>query len=127
MATRLLVLLTSALLAAQSPLAFAQRVQEVNSAQHPYWDCPGPWHMWSGGWGFGWIFPAFMLLMVVVGVLFVVRAFGWAGSHRLPSHWGPGTSVDPSYTALQILNERFARGEIQKAEYEEKKATILAR
>ena len=33
---------------------------------------------------------------------------------------------DPSHSALQILNERFARGEIQKDEYAEKKAAILS-
>ena len=32
----------------------------------------------------------------------------------------------PSHSALQILNERFARGEIQKDEYAEKKAAILS-
>lgn len=35
--------------------------------------------------------------------------------------WG-----DPTYSALQVLNERYARGEIQKQEYEEKKAAILS-
>jgi uncharacterized membrane protein len=33
---------------------------------------------------------------------------------------------DPSHSALQILNERYARGEIQKDEYTEKKAAILS-
>jgi uncharacterized membrane protein len=33
---------------------------------------------------------------------------------------------DPSHSALQILNERFARGEIQKDEYAEKKAAIVS-
>lgn len=38
----------------------------------------------------------------------------------------PGSGGDPAYAALQILNERFVRGEIQKPEYEEKKAAILS-
>jgi len=37
--------------------------------------------------------------------------------------WSGG---DQSHSALQILNERFARGEIQKDEYTEKKTAILS-
>jgi uncharacterized membrane protein len=33
---------------------------------------------------------------------------------------------DKPHSALQILNERFAKSEIQKQEYEEKKAAILS-
>jgi len=45
------------------------------------------------------------------------------GMHRWgPSHpWG-----DPTHSALQILNERLAKGEIQKEEYNERKAAILS-
>jgi uncharacterized membrane protein len=39
---------------------------------------------------------------------------------------GPA-SADPTYSAMQILNERLAKGEIEKQEYEEKKATILSK
>jgi len=90
---------------------FAAMAQPTQSS--PYWYGPGPWHM---TWGFGWFFPVFMLLLIVVCVLFVTRG-PWGHSHR--------PSADATSSALQILNERFAKGEIQKEEYEEKKAAIL--
>jgi uncharacterized membrane protein len=40
---------------------------------------------------------------------------------RSRGDWG-----DPTHSALQILNERFARGEIQKEEYTEKKAALMS-
>jgi uncharacterized membrane protein len=39
--------------------------------------------------------------------------------------WG-SPSGDPTRSALRILNERFAKGEIHKQEYEEKKGAILS-
>jgi uncharacterized membrane protein len=116
-------------------LAFAQQTQQPTGPRQPAWDWPGPWHMWSGGWGLWWIFPLFMLFMIIicVAVFFLGHRSGGGGRH----HWGlgqmmdrpsgPGRSRDdPTYSALQILNERFAKGEIQKQEYEEKKAAILS-
>ncbi|MGZ5033062.1 MAG: SHOCT domain-containing protein [Usitatibacter sp.] len=110
-------------------LAFAQQ------APQPPWDCRGPWHMWSGGWGMWWIFPMFMLFIVVICVaIFLLGHRSGGRSH----HWGPWQMMDrpsgpdrswgdPTYSALQILNERFAKGEIQKQEFEEKRAAILSR
>ena len=129
METKRLVFPIMAFFALLHPLlAFAQ---QPPSPQQPLWDWPGPWHMWSGGWGFWWIFPLFMLLMIII----CVAAIFFLG-HRLGSghhHWGPWQMMDrgrswgdPAYSALQILNERFAKGEIQKQEYEEKKAVILS-
>jgi putative membrane protein len=86
----------------------------------------GPWHMWSYGygWHFWWMFPFMMLFFLVVcGAIFL---FALGSSYR-PRHWGlpsqPANQPwgDPTYSASQILNERFARGEIQKDEYTEKR------
>jgi len=88
-----------------------------------YW--PGPWHMWNDGYGspFWWIGPLMMfvfLLFICAAVFFFGRGFC---GHRM--HQG-GSSPDSSHSALQILSERFAKGEIQKEEYAEKKAAILS-
>ena len=109
--------------------SFAQQPpQPTAPPQGYYW--PGPWHhMWGDGygWHFWWMFPLMMLCMIVIFavIFFVVRGFCGHGCH----HWGPPSRMwggDPSHLALQILNERFARGEIQKDEYTEKKAAILS-
>ena len=111
---------------------FAQQTQPSSVPPPPqdyYWY--GPWgHMWGGGcgWHFGWMFPMMMMFMVIIFAVIFFLARGFCG-HRF-HHWGPPSHMmdrswgDPGYSALQILNERFARGEIQKDEYTEKKAAI---
>lgn len=111
-------------------LAFAQ---QPTSPQYPPWEWSGPGgHMW--GWGFWWIFPLMMMFMIVIGIAIFFLCYRSGGGHR---HWGPWHMMDrtsalgrpwgdPTYSALQILNERFAKGEIQKQEYEDKKAAILS-
>ena len=82
----------------------------------PDWAYRGPWHMmgWGGG-GFWWIFPLFMCLMIVVCVVLMMRG-PWGHGHRMHN--------DPTADAMRILHERFARGEIEAKEYEERKAAI---
>ena len=80
---------------------------------------PYPWQWWpETHWpSFGWIFPLVCIVMMVAMLLFMSRRGGigctWRGRPAAKS-------------ALGILNERYARGEIDKQEYEEKKAAIAS-
>jgi len=82
----------------------------------------GPHMMWGGGW-YGMIFgPLFMILVlvaVIAGVALVARWFGAPGyGAQPPPHTPPGR------TPLDILKERFARGEIDKDEFEERRRML---
>lgn len=76
------------------------------------------WHegFWSGFW---WIVPVMMIAFCFF-MMWGMRCWGWRGC--MP-RWRSlsGTRFD---SALEILNQRYARGEIDKGEYEEKKAAI---
>jgi len=77
-------------------------------------DAFGPWPMW--GPGFGWIFPLLMMVFMIVLCVFLMSRMHWGHRHSAP---------DWSASALDILSERFARGEIQREEFEEKRRALL--
>jgi putative membrane protein len=98
----------------------------ASAQQEQYW--PGPWHMWAGAWGFWWLFPLLMCVVMIaacLGIFLLMRPGTHASHGWMPRHMA-GPWGDPTHSALQILNERFAKGEIQKQEYEDKKAAILS-
>jgi putative membrane protein len=74
------------------------------------------WTHGSLGWG-EMLFGALMMLLFWGGLIalawFVLRAAVGSGSRR------PGDEAGSSSEALRIVKERYARGEISKAEYEE--------
>ncbi len=67
------------------------------------------------GWGhmMGWGYVVFGVLRIILVIVLAVRWIGGSSADRTPS--------PASKSALDILNERFARGEIDKKEYEEGK------
>jgi putative membrane protein len=74
------------------------------------------------GWGYGGWFSSIIgiifLIAVVVGGFFLVRWIVTASSKQGGHESGAGDS------ALEILRKRYARGEINKEEFEEKKKDL---
>jgi putative membrane protein len=75
-----------------------------------------------GGWGMGWFGMIFMLIfwvLVIVGLIFLIK---WLiqTTKKEPEAMHSGSR------ALDILKERYARGEINKEEFEEKKRVLAA-
>ena len=74
----------------------------------------------SDWWHAASSFPMPLLFMAICSVIFLVVMFARHGP------WNHGRDLwdPPRRTALDVLNERFARGEIDKAEYQEKRRLI---
>ncbi len=84
----------------------------------------GPHMMWWDGGGYGMFFgPLFMILTLVVVIAAVALLVQWLGggasqgAQRLQH-------MPPQRTPLDILKERFARGEIDKKEFEERRKVL---
>jgi putative membrane protein len=90
------------------------------------WGGYGGWQMGPGamgGWGMGWFGGIFMLVfwvLIIVGLIFLIK---WL-IHSTRGDSGRSFSNAPR--ALDILKERYARGEIDKQEFEEKKKDLLS-
>jgi putative membrane protein len=72
---------------------------------------PWGWHMWWGAWGIGMlIFMILFWALIVAGIIALIRwAFGWSGAG--------GRAVGGS-RAIDILKERYAKGELTRDQFE---------
>ena len=81
------------------------------------WGMMGPAMM--GGLGFGWFMPALAIVfwgLVIWGIVALVRFMISSGGN---------TASIRSTSAIEILKGRYARGEISKEEFEDKKKDLL--
>ena len=88
------------------PLAATAREQHPEGM--PMWG----WHMMEGGWGYGMMFMMFLFwAAILVAIIFLIR---WLIlTSRRPTM--PSTREE---SALDIAKKRYARGEINKEEFE---------
>ena len=66
------------------------------------------------GMGFGWIFMIIFWVVVIIGVVYLIKLIS-----------GGTKSEEKTESALDILKKRYAKGEISKEEFEEKKKDLL--
>lgn len=80
----------------------------------PNWGMMGGW----GGYGYGplhFVIWIVVLIAIVAFVVWLLRSFAGPGTHYAAQHRSPG---------LDVLEERYARGEINRDEYLQKKRDI---
>ena len=83
---------------------------------------PGPggdMDPWRWGWGyhmgfFSVIMMAVFWILVIIGIVFAIRWLAVSTRHR-------GDDVRSEDSALEILKVRYAKGEINKEEFEQRK------
>ena len=74
-------------------------------------------HTYHGGWGMGWGWLGSPMMLLFWGLLFF-------GIIMLLRFWGAGRSSSTRNDPIDILKERYARGEISLEEYEERKRNL---
>jgi len=96
-------------LALAAPAAWAQQYS-------PYYGG----HMWGDGGHGGWWFlgPIMMIVFVALLVAAVVLIVRWLGGSDA------GRRGAPNDAALDILKQRFARGEIDRDEFEDRRQVL---
>jgi putative membrane protein len=75
---------------------------------------------YGAGWGMGWFGMIAMLVFWVLVIVAIVYLIRWLA---VSSRAG-GREGRPEYSALEILKKRYARGEIDKEEFEEKRKVL---
>jgi putative membrane protein len=112
----------SMIAAGSAALTLAPGAVWAQAASDPDRYAYGPHMMGWGGGGYGMIFgPLFMILVLAAVIAVVVLLVRWLGGQ---SQGAAPNQAPPGRTPLDILKERFARGEIDKEEFEQRRRVL---
>lgn len=73
---------------------------------------------WGGWWGFGMVGMLLWWVLIILGIVLLAKWL-YRGTSR-------GGDAGTANRAMEILRERYARGEIDKQEFEERKRDLGA-
>jgi len=76
--------------------------------------------MWEWGFSFGWLFLAFIAAFWIVVILGVILLIRWL----IITATGKASRSKTGDSAFEILRMRYAKGEINKEEFEQKKKDL---
>ena len=82
-----------------------------------------PFDFFGGGFGLFFLFSAALSVATTVGLILLV-ALGIRWLIRNTDQKPGGGTVSSDDTALALLRQRYARGEIDATEFEERKRTL---
>ena len=77
------------------------------------------------GWGLGWLFSLIFWIVLIVLIVWAVKwvLHGSENHHGMSQGWGSPRED----SALTIIKERYAKGEIGKEEFEAKKKDLMTK
>jgi putative membrane protein len=81
----------------------------------PFGGMMGAMMGWGPSVGWGWVFPLVLWGGIITTIVFLVRGV---------TRGGGGTSYHGEDTALDILKKRYARGEITREEFQERRRAL---
>jgi putative membrane protein len=83
--------------------------------------------MWGYGFGWGWLMMSLgTILWIALLVVLVWALLRWLSNRTSTPVPPPSSGVQSGPTALEILRQRYARGEIDTATYEQMRERLEA-
>jgi putative membrane protein len=82
------------------------------------------YHGFLDPWGWAWSIVGLLITIIMISIFVRIIIRIVRGDHHHHHHWDGVEQEDPSASARKILDERYARGEIDDEEYKRKRENL---